>query len=314
MEAPPPDDLIRNQPLVPPDSTAGRALVTVVAILTFLAALAAGSAQLVATASSNWSSTISREATIQIKPDPRRDIEQDIAQADSIARSYDAVASTQVYSRQESERLLEPWLGVNADFSELPVPRIIVLSLKPVEGNLQGDLQADLGELRQQLADSIPSATLDDHRNWIERLSAMAGTVVMVAILIVALVLAAAALAIASTTRGAVAGDRHILEVLHFVGADDRFIAREYQARFFRLGLRGGLIGSIAAMLFLGGAALMASYWRASPGGDQLQALFGAFDMGLRGYLAMIAMAAVVAIVTAIVSGLTVRRHLERLQ
>lgn len=305
-----PENLSRNQPLVPPDSVSGRALVTVVAILTFLAALAAGTAQLVATASSNWTDTIAREATIQIKPDPRRDIEADVAQAAQIARAYPSIAAVEVLSRQEAERLLEPWLGQGVDLIELPVPRIVVLALS--EGS--ETLVEDMGELRQQLADSVPSATLDDHRNWIERLSAMAGTVVLVSIIIVALVLTAAALAIATTTRGAVATDREILDVLHFVGADDKFIAREYEMRFFKMGLRGGLWGSVAAVLVIAGAGLLSSWWRASPGGDQLQALFGAFAMGWGGYASMFGVAAVVAAVTAIVSGFTVRRYLTRLQ
>lgn len=305
-----PENLVRNQPLVPPDSVSGRALVTVVAILTFLAALAAGTAQLVAAASHNWTDTIAREATIQIKPDPRRNIDADVAQAAEIARTYPSIAGVEVLSREEAERLLEPWLGKGIDLVELPVPRIVVLTLS--EGS--DTLVEDMGELRQQLADSVPGATLDDHRNWIERLSAMAGTVVLVAIVIVGLVLTAAALAIATTTRGAVATDREILDVLHFVGADDKFIAREYETRFFRMGLRGGLWGSIAAVLFIAGAGLLSSWWRASPGGDQLQALFGAFSMGWGGYAAMFGVAAVVAAVTTIVSGFTVRRYLTRLQ
>lgn len=304
-----PENLSRNQPLVPPGSTSGRALVTVVAILTFLAALAAGTAQLVASASRNWTDTIAREATIQIKPDPRRNMTQDLEQAAEIAQAYPSIAKAEILSRKDAERLLEPWLGKGIDFVELPVPRIIILTLRQDSETMT----VDMGELRQQLADAIPGATLDDHRNWIERLSAMAGTVMLVAMIIVALVLTAAALAIATTTRGAVAGDREILDVLHFVGANDKFIAREYQSRFFKMGLRGGLIGSVTAVIFIGGAGLLSSWWRLSPGGGQLEAWFGTFVMGWQGYIAIFSVAAVIAIVTAIVSGFTVRRYLNRL-
>ncbi len=58
----------RNQPLVPAASIAGRALVTVIAIMTFLAGLTAGTAQLVADASAGWRSSVSREVTIQVRP------------------------------------------------------------------------------------------------------------------------------------------------------------------------------------------------------------------------------------------------------
>jgi cell division protein FtsX len=60
--------LKRGAPLVPVDTAAGRALVGVIAILTFLAALFAGAAELVATHSAQWQRSVSREATIQVKP------------------------------------------------------------------------------------------------------------------------------------------------------------------------------------------------------------------------------------------------------
>ena len=60
--------LKRDMPLVPADSIAGRALVVVIAIMTFLAALTAGAAILIADASSGWQSEVAREMTIQIRP------------------------------------------------------------------------------------------------------------------------------------------------------------------------------------------------------------------------------------------------------
>ena len=109
------------------------------------------------------------------------------------------------------------------------------------------------------------------------------------------------------------ASSREILEVLHFVGADDRFIAREFQLRFLGLGLKGGAIGCLAAILLIAALGFLTGYWRASPGGDQIEALFGAFDIGWRGYGAVIVVTAIVAAVTALVSRFTVRRHLSGL-
>jgi cell division transport system permease protein len=55
-----------------------------------------------------------------------------------------------------------------------------------------------------------------------------------------------------SATRSAMASNREIVEVLHFVGATDRFIAREFEKHFLTLGVRAGLVGAIsAALVFL---------------------------------------------------------------
>jgi cell division transport system permease protein len=61
--------------LIPGDSVAGRALVVVIAIMTFLACLTAGAALLVADASQAWRSDVLREATIQVKPRTGVDVE-----------------------------------------------------------------------------------------------------------------------------------------------------------------------------------------------------------------------------------------------
>jgi cell division transport system permease protein len=296
----------RNQPLVPAASIAGRALVTVIAIMTFLAALTAGTAQLVADASAGWRSSVSREVTIQVRPSPTRDIEADVAKAAAMARASPGVADVRVYSKAESERLLEPWLGTGLNFGELPVPRIVVLKLNSGQ-------RPNFDELRKGLSETLRGATLDDHRLWVERLAAMANTLVVLGMGIVGLVIAATALAVAFATRGAMAGNREIVEILHFVGATDSYIARQFQRHFLRLGLRGGAIGGLAAMLFFLLAGMFASSIVATPGGTQIEALFGTIALGFGGFAAIVAIAGLVAIVTAIVSRVTVRKTLREL-
>ncbi|HEX2725476.1 MAG TPA: ABC transporter permease, partial [Beijerinckiaceae bacterium] len=228
--------LRRDAPLVPVESASSRALVGVIAILTFLAALCAGMVELVASSSVQWRSAVGQEATVQVRPNPRRNIEADLAQVAELARRIPGVADVHVVDKAESERMLEPWLGRGLDLSDLPVPRLVVLKL-------QDGVAPDFTELRALLVERVPTATLDDHAGWVSRLSTMASTVVIAGVVLALLVLAAAALAVAFATHGAMAGNREVVEVLHFVGAHDRFIAREFQRRFFRLGLKGGLIG-----------------------------------------------------------------------
>ena len=93
------------------------------------------------------------------------------------------------------------------------------------------------------LAKETPSATLDDHHLWVERLGAMARTVVAAAALVFALIVVAMGIAVASATRAAVATNREIVEVLHIVGAADHYIATEFQRRFLALGLKGAVVG-----------------------------------------------------------------------
>ncbi|WP_457089269.1 cell division protein FtsX [Microvirga sp. P5_D2] len=299
-----PASLSRNAPLVPVDSAGGQALAAVIGILTFLAALCAGGAEMVATSSAQWRSEIAREVTIQIRPNPQRSIEDDVNRAIALARQAPGVEEAQAFSKEESERLLEPWLGTGLDFNDLPVPRLIVIKI-------QEDAKPDFSALRQSLQQNVPGASLDDHALWVSRLSTMANTIIGTGVFLVTLVLVAAGLAVIFATRGAMAGNREVVDILHFVGADDDFIAREFQRRFFKLGLRGSAIGAGAALALTIVLGLIARSWRASPTGDQLEALFGAFSIGWTGYLVVVLIALLVAVITGVVSRLTVRRFLN---
>src|SRR5215471_17016036 len=97
-------------PIVPQATISGRALVAVVAIMTFLASLTTGAVMLVRSAASEWQAEVAREVTIQIRPASGRDIEADIAKASAVARATPGVVEVLPYSKDEAARLLEPWL------------------------------------------------------------------------------------------------------------------------------------------------------------------------------------------------------------
>lgn len=299
-------DRTTEAPLVPASSIAGRTLIIVVAIMSFLASLAAGGAVLINQASQEWRSTVSREATIQVKPAPNRNMESDIARLVGAARAMPGVTEVRAMTRRESELLLEPWLGEGVNLGEIPVPRMIVLKLA-------AGARVDFDQLRRRISEVSPNANFDDHRVWSERLADMANALVAIAILLLALIVTAMALAISFATHGAMAGNREIIEVLHFVGASDQFISKQFQHRFLWLGLRGGLIGAgMAALVFLA-AGLLSRRLAATPSGEQLEALFGSFSIGWLGYSAI----GLIAILSAALSGQTSRmivfRRLRRL-
>lgn len=287
--------------LVPRNSISGRALVAVVAIMTFLVSLTTGAAILVTKAAGEWQSDISREMTIQIMPAPGRDLDTSVNRAVAITRAISGVTEVRPYSKEESMKLLEPWLGSGISLSELPVPRLIVIKIA-------ADATPDLGQLRRVLADQVPGAVVDDHRGWIDRMRAMAGTAIAVGVCILILMFAATVLSVAFATRGAMATNKAVIEVLHFVGAKNGFIARHFQHHFLVLGLQGGAIGGGAAIVvFL--AATMMSHWLV--GGDQGSVLFGSFSIGLAGYAAVIGQVVLIAVVTAWTSRHTVNSTLE---
>ena len=298
--------LKRDMPLVPSDIIAGRPLVTVIAIMTFLAALTAGIVSVVADASHEWQNEVSQEVTIQVRPIAKQDLDTAVEEAVAIARTSAGVKAVDPYSKGESEKLLQPWLGAGLDLGNLPVPRLIVVKLDPHR-------HLDVGQLQTALRAKVPGVSLDDHGIWMARLGTMARATVVMGVAIFALVLTAMLLAVAFATHGAMAGAKEVIEILHFVGAADGFISRQFQQHFLRLGLRGGAIGGGLAILFffLGSHAL--GLWRTTAGGEQIEALFGTFSLHLKGYVAIAVIAAAIGVMTAVVSRMIVYRHLRRL-
>jgi cell division transport system permease protein len=299
--APPPRS---DTPIVPRDSVAGHALVAVVAIMTFLASLTTGAVTLVAASASEWQSDVAREVTIQVRPTPGRDLEQDVRRAAEIARGAPGIAEVRPYTRTESAELLEPWLGTGLSLDDLPIPRLIVVRIASGE-------HPDFGRLRGTLTASVPSASLDDHRGWIGRMRAMTGTAVTGGIAILALVLVATMLSVTFATRGAMAANRPIIEVLHFIGAKDTFVAGQFQRHFLVLGLQGGLIGGGTALLLFALAGMVGSWFRGTATGEEIAALFGTFAIGPLGYVIIVAQIGLIAAVTALTSKQVVNRTLQ---
>jgi cell division transport system permease protein len=280
--------------IVPKDSIAGNALTAVVAIMMFLAAVTSGGVAMVIGAASEWQSDISREITIQIRPTSGNDIDAQVLKAESLARATPGVVEVRTYSKAQSDRLLEPWLG-GLSLDELPVPRMIAVRVGP-------RARLDVPALRQTLTAQVAGATLDDHRGWIDRMRRMAAAAVAGGIGIFGLVLAATVLSVAFATRGAMASNRPIVEVLHFVGAKEAYIARQFQRHFLVLGLKGGAIGGIAAMAFLALAGPVSGLFVGSAGEAQATALFGAFSIGTGGYAMVVLEVILIAAITAITS------------
>jgi cell division transport system permease protein len=296
----------RMAPIVPAQNIAGRALVSVIAIMTFLSCLTLGAVTLVHDTAAVWQNQISREATIQIKPAEGLDMETALEKAAVAARSFPGIVDARIVDREATARLLEPWLGAGLDIDELPVPRLIIVTVNEA-------YPPNFARMREALAAEVPEASIDDHRTWVDRLVTMARTTVTIGVAALALMLTATVLSVVFATRGAMAGNGHIIEVLHFVGAEARFIATEFRRHFLMTGMKGAAAGGLAAVLVF----IVFSFWSsrnlATPEADQATALFGNFAIGANGYGGVALIVLVIGVLTAATSHMTVVAYLTDL-
>ena len=294
-----------SEPIVPARSVTGRSLTLVIAIMTFLACLTAGAVYMMAKSASAWLRNVASEVTIQVEPRANLNTEQVIKDVTKLLRRSDGIARITPLSLEDSSALLEPWLGNSDVLKALPVPRIIALELNR-------NAPPDLDNLRKMLSRNFKGVTLDDHRHWQRQIRTVTRSFALGGLAILLLVGAATTAIIISAARAAMGSNRDIVEVLHFVGATDKFIAREFEKHFLRLGIRAGIIGAVLAMIvFFTMPLIMQLLGGGSVTATEMNRLIGSGTLDLTGYLVLASVVAIVAFLCMLTSRLGVYRILN---
>ncbi|MDJ0947873.1 MAG: hypothetical protein QNJ94_03040 [Alphaproteobacteria bacterium] len=233
--------MIRRQADLPLEGdNANRFLPWLIAAMVYLAILALAAAMGLGTAVARWGAGLSGTLTVQLAPGPEIDLRID--QAVAALRATPGVAEIRVLSVEETRALLEPWLGPGNEGADLPLPR--VLDVRVESGTV-----VDTESVAERLAAVAPGSIVDDHRKWLDDLIKLVRSVQWTAAAIVLLTAVCAVLTVVFATRTGLAVHHHVIELLHLIGARDRYVARQFQHHALRLGLRGGLIGTAAAGL-----------------------------------------------------------------
>lgn len=234
-----------NAPIVPAGSVTGRSLTLVIAIMCFLACLTAGAVYMINQSADAWLKDLASEVTVQVAPRDGVDTDKTLTDVNALLAATNGIKSARALPLEDSAALLEPWLGKSDALKSLPVPRLIAVEVDREAG-------LDLTAVGKTLAEKFEGVTLDDHRQWQRQIRTVTRSLALGGIAILALVAAATTAIIVSATQSSMASNREIVEVLHFVGANDRFIAREFEKHFLRLGIRAGCVGAaLAALVFL---------------------------------------------------------------
>src|SRR3984957_1924656 len=218
----------------------GRFLPWIIALMVYLAAMGGVGLIWLGDTLSQWDASLASALTLQIPADavsqPR------IEMALGALRQTKGVVSAKLLQPDETAKLLQPWLGNSVAIGDLPLPRLVDVRVDP-------RVAIDYTTLRQQLDSIIPNAQLDNNRSWLTSVRAFALRVEGVISAGVVAVTALIVTIIIFTARIGLAIHRSVIELLHLLGAQDAYIARQFQVHALGLGLRGGVIGGAAAAL-----------------------------------------------------------------
>lgn len=243
-------------PFLPERETRDAALIFVIAVLCFLACLTAMGVIAADRAAAGWTGQLTGEATVIVRPRGGETPDAAAARAAEALSGVTGVAEARALEPAKAYDLIRPWLGDVSDIEDLPVPRLVAVTLDSRH-------PAGAGQLSAALASQNIDATVDDHSIWIKDIRRAGGLVRGLGAGVFLLIAAAAGAVIAFATRAGLAARRDVVEVLHLAGAEDAFIARLFQVRFARVAGYAGLLGAIAA-------AVLGTGLRIAGGGEGL--------------------------------------------
>jgi cell division transport system permease protein len=223
------------------DDTA-RFLPWLMAFMVFLAALALAGLFILADAAGAIDRGIENTITIQLPAsDNARADEERVQGALTLLRRMPGVERADALERDRVVRLLEPWLGPAARSAEIPLPLVIDVRVDRASG-------ATAEAITRVLQPYIPGVLVDDHAVWLQALVRALHSSEWIATLVVLLIALASGATVVFATRAGMGLHRDTIEVMHFVGAEDDYIARQFAMRATLLGLQGALIGVVLAV------------------------------------------------------------------
>jgi len=278
---------------------ASRFVPYVIAVMVYLAAIALAGSMLVAAALGGWTRGLSGTLTVQVLPNPGGPAAtaKDIGAALKILRATSGITAARALDERSSRALLKPWLGGGAMAPEIPVPRLIDVSVRP-------GAALDMARLTSRLRSAVPTAEIDDHRKWLSRLFGLANSLEAIALIVLMLTAAAAACAVIFAARSGLSVHKRVIDILHLIGAPDQYIARQFERRAFAQGLIGGIVGlgaAIATLLVMG---------RLFSGVELFD--LGAVRFGALHWIALAALAPATGLIALVTARMTVLRSLSR--
>lgn len=234
---------LSNQNLLPEQDRREASLFYVMAVLCFLACLAALVVVASDRAAAGWARDIRAEVTFLVRPSGLESGSVAAAKAAEVLAGVKGVVEAKAVEHEKAKDLIRGWLG-DAILDDLPIPNLVEVRLDEASPATSEAMKLAL-EARQI------DAELDDHSIWLKDVEQSALIIRLIAIGIFLILGSAAAAVVSFATRAGLAARSVIVEVLSLCGATDLFIAERFQWRFAQLAAIAGACGMAAAGLVL---------------------------------------------------------------
>lgn len=190
--------------------------------------------------SNNWTTDVLASATLELPPAAV----EDLPQIESLLKRTDGLESYTILNKEEVLSLVSPWFGKDSAqlANAISVPVLITIQFKK-------NSSPDLKKLLKQAQNISPNISISSHEDWLTPLAKLTDLIEFIAIGALFMLTAALMMAISGAAKGRVIAHKTVIDLLHVLGASDRFIFDQFQLYFLRLMLPGLLQGFALACL-----------------------------------------------------------------
>jgi cell division transport system permease protein len=219
-----------------------RAMTGIMGIMLFLLMLAAALGLGTLGAARTLDRQLAGRLTVQVVDGDPATRDAAAARVAGVLRGLPGVARVAPVDRAALQRLVEPWLGAEAEAGALPIPALIDVDLT---GEEAGDAVA------AAVARAVPTARVDRHAAWMSPVSRFMTLLTGLAAALVGVLGAATLAVVVLAVRSGLDVHRGTIEVMHMLGSTDVQVARLFQRRIALDALIGGGLGGLLALVVI---------------------------------------------------------------
>ncbi len=229
----------------------GLFLKTLIGLMTLLAMLALTASFALSAMTDRWSSGLENKASIEIPAEDKNGailnkekIKSITFDVEDFLRTHPAIEDVQIMDEEQIAELIAPWLGEGLALEGIPLPGILSVTFN-------ADVIFDIPSLEENLKAISPQIRLDTHESWLKDVLRFTGALNFAAILITIIIGITTIVAVAGAVHSRMAIYHDELELLHLMGAGDRYISRQLQRHTLIISFQGAIAGAMAGTIIL---------------------------------------------------------------
>lgn len=228
----------RQASLIPQDWASTRPVALISAVMAALAMLALIGFDLAGRQAQQWNHDLHGALTVVVTDVGGADGEAAFAAVLTTLKGIEGVQAVTPIPPQAVRTALAPWIGGDP---AIPLPRLAEVRLDP-------DVPADMSARVAASLDGL-GASVTDHGAFLAPVNEAARQLRLLALVALCAALLASAAAVVLACRAALAAQAGVIEVLRLVGAEDRFICRQFAWRHGLAAALGALPGALGLWL-----------------------------------------------------------------